>query len=253
MDESPVQTTALDLRIVETLVDMGGAGVTELATAVDVPKSTVFDHLKALERAGYVARDGQKYRASLEFISLAGRIRESRTVYRAARGELKPLANKTDLHVGLIVEEDGEAVLLDSSTSSDAASLPLNQYAGIRMLLHCSAGGKAILAHLGEERITEIFDQHGLTEVTDSTTTDEETLLEDFVEIRERGFAVSRGERIEGLTSIAAPIIDPADRVRGSISVYGPIGRIDDSAITEIAQTVIETSNVVEMNLRYRH
>ena len=54
-----VDATGTSFEIVEALVDLGGAGVSELATTLDIPKSTTHNHLQTLiKKVGWIAKSG---------------------------------------------------------------------------------------------------------------------------------------------------------------------------------------------------
>src|SRR5205809_56701 len=54
---------------------------------------------------------------------------------------------------------------------------------------------------------------------------DPEQLLRQLPGIRRRGYAVSHGEREEGLSSVAAAIHGPEQNVLASVALYGPNSR----------------------------
>jgi DNA-binding IclR family transcriptional regulator len=238
-------------RIVHTFLDLGTAGVTELADEMELPKSTVHEHLQTLEYHGYAVKTDDGYRLGLRFLNVGARLRNMVDVYQAAKSQVRDLATKTGAHAGLIVEENGRGILLESSGSVDASDLPFDEFAGIRMAMHATASGKAILAQIGQEQVNTIIDRHGLTRLTDETITDRERLYEELVEIRQKGFAVSSGESIEGLYSIAAPITDMNGDTHGALTVYGPFGTLQEPFIEETSHAVIQASKVCEMNLNH--
>jgi DNA-binding IclR family transcriptional regulator len=51
-------------------------------------------------------------------------------------------------------------------------------------------------------------------------------LLSEFVKIRNQGHAVSHGDRLVGLSAVAAPIWDASERVRYCLTVNGPSVRV---------------------------
>lgn len=141
--------------------------------------------------------------------------------------------------------------MLEIAKSIDAPELPFDEYPGMRMQLHATASGKAILAHLEEARVSEIVEQYGLPAMTKNTISNHVDLESDLEIIRDQGYAISREESIEGLYSIASPVVDDDGELRGAICVYGPIGRLKESRIEEISELVIQTANVSEMNINH--
>jgi len=109
--------------IVEAMIELEGAGVTELANHVDLPKSTVHHHLLTLERAGYVVRENGEYRTGLKFLRAGERTRGQHALYQVAHPEVEKLAEKTDEISGLMVEEHGEGVFIYRDSGSEAAHI----------------------------------------------------------------------------------------------------------------------------------
>ena len=73
-----------------------------------------------------------------------------------------------------------------------------------------------------------------LTALTDHTVVDPGYLRGELKIIRERGYAVSFGERQQGAASVAAPVLGHDDQPRAVLRIGGPLermrGRIDELA-----------------------
>jgi len=249
-DGATVGATETTLRVLETLKELDGAGVTEVADRLDLPKSTVHNHVSTLLRNEYVVKEGDTYRVGLQFLEFGEYIRDRMPIYDVARPEVERLAEETGELANLLVEEHGKGVYLSRAKGSRAVRL--DTYAGMRVHLHCTALGKAILAHLPDERVREIIDTHGLPERTDTTITDEATLLEELEETRERGYAYDTEERLAGLRCVAAPIRNLDGNALGAISVSGPTSRMKGERFEEaVPEELISTANVIELNLNY--
>ncbi|MCU4742555.1 IclR family transcriptional regulator [Natronoglomus mannanivorans] len=246
----PVKAAATTFRIIETLHELDGAGVAELADYLDMPKSTVHDHLRTLTEIEYlVQRDGE-YHVGVRFLELGGYVRNELKLHRVAAPEIKKLAEDTGEHANLVVEEHGMGIFLNKVKGKDAVQL--DTHVGMRVHLHTTATGKAILAFLPEDRLDEIIEQHGLPAVTKNTITDRETLKEELAEIRERGYAIDDEERVEGMRCVAAPLRDSSGYPIGGLSVSGPMSRFnDDVFVEEIPNKVLSTANVIEVNMTY--
>lgn len=68
--------------------------------------------------------------------------------------------------------------------------------------------GKALLAELSGERLLSLLPEH-LAALTPNTTRGRRQLLEDFTEIRARGYASDREEHTEGICAVGAPSAMP--------------------------------------------
>jgi IclR family acetate operon transcriptional repressor len=237
------------LTIVETLREIQGAGVTEIADAADLPKSSVYHHLRTLEKKGYVIKNDETYELGLRFLPLGEAARQHRRVYRAARTEIEQLGSDTGINAYLSVEEHGQATVIFRHLEKNIDLGPI----GTTVPLTTSSVGKAILAELPDDRVDEIIDRHGLPPITDSSIVDRETLDEELSRIRQRGYALDRGEHIQRLKGVGAAILGPDGEVRGAVSVAGPERQLrGDFFKQELPDAVLDTTNVVELKLMDR-
>jgi DNA-binding IclR family transcriptional regulator len=160
------------------------------------------------------------------------------------------LADEIDERSLFVVEEHGLGVYLHRGTGSHAVETGSGR--GTRRYLHTIANGKAILAHLPEERVEEILDERGLVAKTPNTITDREELFDNLERIRESGVAFNLEESIEGLNAVAAPVLSPDGEVIGSLGVSGPSHRMKgDWFREEVADYVLGTANELELNLAH--
>lgn len=244
-----VNATGTSFEILEALADMEGARVSEIASTLEIPKSTTHNHLQTLVDKEYVVQEDGKYDIGLRFLRLGEYSRTRNRLFSIARPEIESLATETDELVNLNVEEYGRGVFLYRAKGSDAVHM--DTYAGKRVYLHTTAFGKSILANISEKRVENIIEKHGLPEVTNKTITDPDELKSELGDISECGYALEREERLKGLCCVAAPItVD--ETVVGSVSVSGPESRMQGERFTEELPNLIqETTNVIEVNLRY--
>jgi DNA-binding IclR family transcriptional regulator len=59
-------------------------------------------------------------------------------------------------------------------------------------------------------------------------------LLSTISEVRENGYALSRGEWVSGLNAVAVPVADGAHGLIGVLSCFGPADRVTDSKLAKI-------------------
>lgn len=249
-DPVSLKTTKKSFDIIRHLVRMEGARVNELVTELEMPKSTVHEHLSTLMDLEFVVKTRNGYRASTKFLEYGGRVRDSMRLYNIARPELQDLAEASGEHACIVIEEHGRGVILFTAEGKGPNQLVTT--AGTRTRLHTNSSGKAILAHMPRERVEELIDRHGLPKMTENTVTDKEGLFGQLETIRERGYATNREERLKGMKAVAAPILDIQNNVLGAVSAYGPARRIDDERLeTQLPDLVLETVNVIEVAYNY--
>ncbi|QLG61057.1 IclR family transcriptional regulator [Halorarum salinum] len=249
-NSSKVKSLETGFRIFEALDELGGAGVTELATEIGVAKSTVHDHLVTMVEGGYVLKEGSEYRISLKFLDHGGRQRDNMGLYKVARPELRELAMDTGELVNLVTEERGLGVYLDLKRGENAVNL--DTFLGKREHLHSTAAGKTILANRPESFVNDVIERHGLAGETEQTVTTPPELFDELDVVRERGFALDREEQLRGLCCVAAPITDDEGYALGALSISGPKNRMQpDRLENELADRVTQVANVIEVNLAY--
>lgn len=247
----PVQAAKTAVSVIDALRELNGAGVSELAEHLSMPKSTVHDHLRTLEREEYLVNTAGEYRIGARFLELGGHARRQMKVYQIAKPEIQTLARDTGEHANLMIEEHGHGIFLYKATGEEAVRL--DTFAGMRVHLQTTALGKSILAHTPEERVTEILDRHGLPAVTPKTVTDRDELFDELESIRDRGYAIDDEERVEGMRCVAAPVTDSDGRAIAAVSVSGPKNRMQGERFErEIPDLVLRTANVIDVNLAYQ-
>ncbi|GCF14455.1 transcriptional regulator [Haloarcula mannanilytica] len=246
-----LQTVSMASQVLMTLKELDGAGVTELATELDISKSTAHIHLTTLVENGFVVKQNGRYELALKLFAVGEYVRSQNPLYRHGKDQVDELADKTGQYVHIVTEENGRAINLyqvkgDTSVSGTYQTTKPQQ----RDYLHYTASGKAILAYLPEQRVREILNRHGLPGRTANTITDSEVLFEELENIRERGYAYNDEEEIEGFRAIGAPLQTPDGDVLGSLSVSGPASVLQGERFEEtLPEEVINSANIIEVNI----
>lgn len=235
--------------VIQGIRELEGAGVTELANHLDLPKTTVHAHLSTLEYNQLVVNEGDQYQLSFKFTSYGEYVKQQHDLYEVAPIEVDRLSEETGELANLLVEQHGLGVYLYRARPERGilTKAPI----GGRRPLHCTGVGKAVLAYLPDDRVGEIIGMHGLEQMTNKTITDKAELLEEIETIRDQGYAIDDEEIQRGLRCVGAPILTDSGEVLGGISVTGPIGRLKgDTFREEIPEKVMSAANVIEVNVQ---
>lgn len=252
-NDSPrtMKTVETSWDIIDLLEELDGARVTEIAERLGLPRSTVSTHLATLKRRKYVVNDGTEYRLSLYFSSIGEYVKNRSVLYNAGKEEIEHLAQETEEYTHLVAEEYGQAIYLHEARGKHAVGEDhFSKRFEIPTELHSSAYGKAILAHLPDDRIEQVIDEYGLPARTENTVTSKQELFEELELIRERGFSLNDGEEVRGVRAVGAPIRNTDGTVLGAISVSKPISRMKDEVFKETIPELVEsTANVIEINI----
>lgn len=219
-DTPPLKTTATSIEVLEELEDRDGARVSELADAMDIPKSTVHGHLETLRQKQFVMKDGDVYYPGPELLRLGNYVHTSRPGYVLAREFTEQLFDRVGYRSIFVAEMSGRGVFIHTATGD--RSEWEHEGLGNRLYLHDTAVGKAILAAMPRWSVEKILDKWGMPAETENAITDRDELFEELERVREQGYAINRGENIEGLYAIGVAAEDPTGDVIGAFSVSGP-------------------------------
>lgn len=227
-----------------------GARVSEVAKGLDLPKSTVYNHLTTLHQMGYLTKEGDEYQVGLRFLWLGGYAATRKEMYQMARPKVVELAEETNERAQFIVEEHGQAIYLHQETGAHAVQTDVRL--GKQTFLHTTSAGKAILARMPEQQVEDIIERWGLPARTENTITDKEALFAELDTIREHGVGFNRQERIKGQHAVGVPVTDTEDRVVGALSVSGPAHRLTGDWLEQgIPELLLGTANELELNIAY--
>lgn len=247
---NPIQSVGTTFDVLAALKDLDGAGVTELAASLGRSKSTAHNYLRSLEENGYVTNEDGTYYIGTQILEYGDYARRRHDIYQIAKPEVDQLAKETGELTNLVIEEHGLGVYLYRGRGADAVNV--QAHVGASAHLHCTAVGKAILAHLPRQRTEEIVDTHGLPAHTSETITDPDVLFAELDEIRDRGLAFDREERLEGLQCIASPIRSTSGRVLGSISISAPTHRTrDEGFMDEMSTRIKDVAHLIDLNVTF--
>ena len=239
-------------QILQEIGESERVSVSELAESVDLSPGTVHTHLATLKYNGFVEQEGKEYRLGMEFIPFGERVRNQTDLYQAGKSEVDALAYRHDAVAHLATEYDGRLLVLHETFGKDAVgkNIHTRKRNQPQNHMHCTAAGKAILAHLPEQQVDDIIHQEGLPAYTSHTLTDEATLYEELTQIRDRNYAVNNEEVVHGNRGIGAPVVHEDGEVIGAISVSGPANSWQDERFEdELAEAVIRSANNIEISI----
>lgn len=244
-----VERAILILRLLQHERD--GLTNSEIAQQLSIPKSTAFTILETLRQYGLIQRDDDtgQFRLGMELFILGSTVIEHLDLRETARPILKELAAETDLTAHLGVLDSQEVVYVEKIESQ--ARIKVSSRVGGRMGVHCTALGKAMLAHLPEREARRMLDGSVLPRRTPNTITAHELLQSELARTKDRGYAVDYEENEIGIRCLSAPVYNRHGEVTGAISVSGPRDQISSERIDQLAEKVVAASQNLSERLGY--
>jgi IclR family transcriptional regulator, acetate operon repressor len=199
-------------------------GVTEVSDKLAVSKAVVYRLLSSLRAKGLVEMDESTHRYSLgpRVLALGEAYRARVDMRSTCRAEMEALVRRTDETATLSIRYGCKRTYIDQITPNRDVKMVVQ--IGQEFPLHAGASSKAFLAFLSPEQQQECTGD--LTKLTELTVTSRDALWHELALIRERGYAVSLGERDPSAGSVAAPIFAAGSPYPVAVmSVCGPVER----------------------------
>ena len=198
-------------------------GITEIAKALDLHKSTASGLVYTLEANNYLEQnpDNRKYRLGLKFIERSSIVLGQLNIRQLAAPYLNHLRDWSQESVNLAIRDGNEVIYIERILSNQ--NLVFRNEIGKRALVHTTSLGKAILAQLPEGEAREILESYDLHSITEYTLTTVDALMDDLERSHERGFALDDQENEPGGRCVAAPIFNHLGVAVAAISISVPL------------------------------
>lgn len=221
-----LKTLETGLGVIEAVKEHQGMTIGELVEEFDTATSTMHGYLSTLQKLGYIVKEEDRYFVGLRFLHLASFAKSRKPEYALARSAVNELGQQTNEEVDFDVEENGRIInVFNTHGVTQERSVSVNNY----FYMHTTATGMAILAEWPRERVERVFDHWGLPRVTSQSVVDEEEILAELEETRERGFAINDQQHMQGIRSIGAAVTYPDESIFGGLSIAGPHYRMERS------------------------
>jgi DNA-binding IclR family transcriptional regulator len=209
--------------------------VLEIQEKVQLSRPTLYRLLETLASHGLVRAHGSPQRFSLDYAvgQLAQNWLEGLDPVASGRPIIERLHEQTKETVGLMILRGHQHFCVLELPSPQVLSMAR----GIGPMGHLARGssGPAILAFMSEKDIEAVLR-------TLPKGLQRGAVMANLVAIRRDRFRVSHSQFFDGAVGIAAPYFDSANRVVGSIIVFGPELRFDEQRIAKVAKQVLESA-----------
>ncbi|MCL4426442.1 MAG: IclR family transcriptional regulator [Firmicutes bacterium] len=212
-------------------------GPSAIAERVGLDRATVLRMLVTLEERGLLNRNegNQKYRLGPRVVELAGKFLETDDLAGLAYPEVRRLRDEYNETVSIYIRDGTERICIQRLESNH--SLKRNVRLGQRLPLYAGASAKVFLAFMPDEERTALVNSLPVP-----TGFRGEQLLVALPDIRQAGFAISLGEREEGIGAVAAPIFNRRGKVVAALSLSGPAARLNREKLYSLGSAVREAA-----------
>lgn len=239
-----IQSIERACRILQCFKREPRLGITEISKQVGLSTSTVFGIVDTLASMGMLSRiaDSNKYELGTEIFLLS--LYTHRDLRTIVQPYLRRLVNEFEETANFVMHDGINSIYYDKMESPHAMRICTS--IGQKIPFYASAAGRSILANLPEEAIRSAVNAYDFVPYTDKTVRDVGQLMEQLSVIRRDGYCVEKEEFEPGIFCIAVPILSNAEKNPiASISVSGPVARLNDDVQTRIITRLKEYSREI--------
>ncbi|MEU6040802.1 IclR family transcriptional regulator [Actinomadura sp. NPDC047616] len=240
-----VQSIERAFGLLETLAAHGGMmGLSQLAAASGLPLPTIHRLVRTLVDLGYLRQEpSRQYVLGPKLIPLGES--SSRLLSVWARPHLVRLVDELGESANLAML-DGDQIVYVAQVPS-RHSMRMFTEVGRRVLPHCTAVGKAIMAGMPGAEVRQILGRTGMPRQTDNTVTDPEVFAAQLEQVAEQGYAVDDGEQEVGVRCVAVAVPDAPSRL--ALSVSGPAARMTEQVVGKAVPLLQEAARALSHDL----
>lgn len=240
------QSVMRSLEVLERVAELQPVRLSELDSAIDLPKSTIQRNLQTLAEAGWIdALDNDsppRWQVAPRVVNLFARKALALDLRRAAREPMLRLRDATGLTVQLAVPSTQQQLVILDKVEADRSE-PTTGHIGTAMPKASTSAGVAMLARSSDEVIREV--------VSAQPDLDLETLWTLVRSTRELGFC-TRVHPPSLVSYVSAAIVDTVGGVAGTLTL-GVTPDTPAEVAQEWALLTIEAAQETALSLARSH
>lgn len=226
----PIRALLRGLEVLHVLNQHNGATVSEVAAAIDLPRTTTYRILETLCHAGYAYRaaSDERYRLTILVRGLSDGFDDEAWVTQIARPYMYELCKELVWPVA-IATLSGSSMMIRQTTDHRSPLAVEKRGPGFRVPILGSASGIVYLAHCPPEQRDALLDILAKSKrAEDQPAGNRRKVIDLLQETRKRGFAAwRRPRRISDELSLSVPIT-AQDRILASLTI-----RFSSTAVPE--------------------
>lgn len=216
------------------------AGVSEVATALDLPKSTASRVLKDMAVHGLLERDTAtaRYRVGMLLLEVGRHYGAGQPLIETADAALAELTRRTGHATGISLLDGTEVVVLRSR----AGTQPLRVVTppGTRGPAWANSTGRNLLARLADTEIARRFTPFPRLDRANAPQT-LASLMQRVARARARGFDESDDESLEGVAAVSVAVADPQSGDAVSLYIAFSSLHVERARRRELVAMLLET------------
>ncbi|TFD90146.1 IclR family transcriptional regulator [Cryobacterium serini] len=213
-----------------------------VASALDLPRSTVYQLLDVLVAEGFVVHlpEEHRYGLGVAAFELSSGFSRQEPLSRLGRPLIAKLVDRLGESAHLVVLHGRDVIYLVEERAAHRPSLVSD--VGVRLPAHLTASGRALLAALPAAQLRALFPTSGLEQRDGRGPRTKLELRAVLDRVRTDTYATEDGEITPGIASVALAVRDHAGWPAAAIAVTFAHDRFAEAYWPEIAQIVAATA-----------
>lgn len=244
-DRGSVRSVERALDILLAFTEQRELGLTEVAKAVGLHKSTVFRLLHTLERKGFVVRDPDtdRYRLGFRIFELAASMNHSDDPLAIVLPEMERLRDAVEETVSLYIRDGLERIRVQAVQSNQVIRrvAPIGQ----RLPLFVGASSKVLVAFSPSDVLEALLEHPDWPAGVDKAA-----FRREIDDVRRKGYAMSFEEREEGVAAVSIPVFRPNGDIFAALTVSGPVQRLSRRRMEEMLPELLASGRRMEKLVR---
>ncbi|MEX2104567.1 MAG: IclR family transcriptional regulator [Bacilli bacterium] len=242
-----IQSLELGLDILKLIAEHNKSlSITEISNLCGMSKSKLHRYLTSFCRSGFLEKhEDLRYSLGTELVLLGLRASEKLDVKELAAPYLNNLKESLNETVALTLWGEKGPYLLRCETSNLTVNIGIRS--GSQVSVTRSASGKLFVAFLPNGRTQKLVNSE-----MEKINSDKEAFYNEIEEIKRKGFSVTNGTLIPGISAISHPVFGQNDEIVAGITVVGLTGVLDVSEDSENLRMIKEQCLSLSKALGYQ-
>lgn len=222
-----IESVLAALDVLDCFVKMTDLTIGNISSITGLNRSRVMRLTGTLEHRGYLIHDNEKgiFGPGPQLLFLGKAYEKNQILVSLARPILKRVAKETGETASLYVRDGMERVVLMREEGTQ--NLRFTIIEGERLELHAGAGSKVLLAWATKKIMAQFLEDTKFHPLTTNTIVDPHLFTKELEEIKSKGYAISRAERVNDAISLASPVFNYHAELVAAIAVIGPDKRME--------------------------
>lgn len=232
----------------------GEVSIKSLCQSLNLPASTVHRLLSLLMKEGVVERSPSRalYGPGLEFMRIGSLVAAKVQVVELAKPVIRALVEECDETCVLLryIPASRKVMAVYAQYSSHPLRYQIDMFQPHSLLW--GATGRAVLAFLPEQEIETALKDNDPSPATGERLPPRNAVLKDLREIRERGYAITHGQKIAGAVGFAAPLFNSERYAIGCLSVTVPKTRFNQKGSARLSALLLNHAAKLNRSLGFQ-